>query len=79
MLNKWNLTFDNLRWILEFLISEEIGKQKGDEQEVDDEEESAPAKCSTSTNDAHLVSKRFITLPNLMISPNAQISQVACF
>ena len=78
MLSRWASAFDNLRWVLEFLISDENGEsdkesdkegnKEGHEEHPGDNgtdgtvTQSVPAKCATSSNAQHPVSKRSVVM-----------------
>ena len=70
MLSWWACTFDDLRWVLEFLVSEENDNQESDEEgdkegdekhEGDGADSTVPAKHATSSDAHHPVSKRSVT------------------
>lgn len=69
-LGRWGYAFDDLRWVLEFLVSGEADGVESDEEgdgeaEVDGAEaletSNVPAKRTAPTDADHPVSKRFVT------------------
>ena len=66
VLSWWACAFDDLRWVLEFLVSEENDNQESDKEgdekdEGDGANSTVPAKCAISSDAHHPVSKRSVT------------------